>query len=200
VGSNTTGTYTYSSTPYSSNAGCPSRTDTILALSSAAPTVSLPNDTSLCLNQSLPLSAGGGAFTYLWSTGSTFSGITASNPGTTPTNVSYSVTVTNQAGCSARDSITIDFINCSGIGEFNSVLQFSIYPNPALDWIEVVLDEQLTGIIELQLVDATGRIALRQELKSDRNRVELGSIHPGFYQAVVLLNGKPSGRRGIVVR
>lgn len=200
VGSNTTGTYTYSSTPYSSNAGCPSRTDTVLALLSAAPSLSLPDDTTLCLNQSLPLSAGGGGFTYLWSTGSTFSGITASNPGTTPASVTYSVTVTNQSGCSARDSVTIDFVSCSGIGDLSSEMAFRIFPNPAHGSVEISVDEQWTGTIELHVVDATGRTVLRCELHHGINSLPLNSLDAGHYQVLLLVQGKPTGRKSLVVR
>lgn len=200
VGSNATGTYTYFSTPYSSNAGCPTRTDTVLALSSTAPTVNLPNDTTLCLNQSLPLNAGGGANAYLWSTGSTFSGITASNPGTTPATVTYSVTVTNQSGCSARDSVTIDFISCSGFGESSSEMTFRMFPNPAHERVEVSVDEQWTGTIELHVVDATGKTVLRKDLHQGINSIQLNFLDAGHYQALLLVNGKPKGRQSLVVR
>jgi len=182
VGSNATGNYTYLSTPYSSNAGCPSRTDTVFALPSTAPAINLPNDTALCLGQSLPLSAGGGAFTYLWNTGSTFSGITASNPGTTPATVTYSVTVTNQAGCSSRDSITIDFINCSGIGESPTSAVFSVYPNPADDRINIRLGPGMDNRqITFSLIDPVGRVIIQKELQSADHSVDVSEIPEGLY-------------------
>jgi hypothetical protein len=182
VGSNATGNYTYLSTPYSSNVGCPSRTDTVFALPSTAPAINLPNDTALCLGQSLPLSAGGGANTYLWNTGSTLSSITASNTGTTPATITYSVTVTNQAGCSSRDSISIDFINCSALGESPTPAAFSVYPNPANDRINVRLSSGIFNRpITLTLLDPLGRLVIQNNLQSADQSMDVTEVPDGFY-------------------
>lgn len=70
----------------------------------AAPTVNLGNDRVICSEDELPvnLSAGtGNNLTYLWSTGATSQSISASQPGT------YTVTVTNQFGCTSSDEVEI---------------------------------------------------------------------------------------------
>ena len=68
------------------------------------PTVTVTGDTSFCEGASTQLTATGGS-TYQWSTGSTQSAITVSQPGT------YMVTATNAEGCSATASTTVHVWN-----------------------------------------------------------------------------------------
>lgn len=79
--------------------GCQSA-DTIDVTVNANPTVNLGNDTLYCANLGLTLDAGPG-LSYDWNTGPTTQTLTITQGGT------YSVTVTNPAGCSAVDSILV---------------------------------------------------------------------------------------------
>ena len=74
--------------------------DYITVLSS--PEINLGNDTLLCQDDSLILSAGGGFTSYIWNTGSTDSTIIIDSSGT------YWVEVMNEFGCSAIDSILVE--------------------------------------------------------------------------------------------
>lgn len=70
--------------------------------------VSLGNDTTVCIGQSLVLNPG--LFnSYLWSNSATTSSISVSNSG------AYSITVTDPNGCKAQDSILITFVPCVGV-------------------------------------------------------------------------------------
>ncbi len=66
-----------------------------------APVVNLGNDTAFCAGNYLNLDAGNAGSTYLWSTGATIQSIDVTTSGT------YSVAVTNAAGCTGRDTITV---------------------------------------------------------------------------------------------
>jgi gliding motility-associated-like protein len=74
----------------------------------AAPSVDLGDDFSLCPNESFVLNAGEHE-TYLWSNGQVTASINilSINP-EIAVQESYSVTVTNEAGCSAEDEILVD--------------------------------------------------------------------------------------------
>ncbi len=80
--------------------GCDSLLERIIKVESF-PQINLGIDTGICQGQTVvltaPLSLG-----YVWSTGATTRSITVSNSGT------YSVTITNAAGCTASDDIVIN--------------------------------------------------------------------------------------------
>ncbi|RQO32251.1 hypothetical protein DBR32_01175 [Taibaiella sp. KBW10] len=81
-------------------AGCAKR-DTVQIAVSALPVVALGNDTTICADGSITLSAGNPGASYLWSTGATTQNITAT------TAASYWVRVTNNSGCVKRDTIQV---------------------------------------------------------------------------------------------
>lgn len=93
------GTYTVTVTDGN---GCQT-TDQIVVTQATAPSVNLETDTTICQGTPIvisPLSVSAGV-SYSWSTGGSNSVIVVSNPGT------YTVTVTNAAGCTAVDSIQV---------------------------------------------------------------------------------------------
>jgi len=69
------------------------------------PVFSLGNDTSIATGQTVVLTPGTGYVSYLWNNGSTGQSLPVSDSGT------YSVTVTNQSGCSNSDNIMVTVVN-----------------------------------------------------------------------------------------
>lgn len=63
----------------------------------------LGNDTVLCLGSSMSINIDGNYHSYLWSTGSQSHSLHITQPGT------YSLTVTDEAGCKASATITVDY-------------------------------------------------------------------------------------------
>ncbi len=69
---------------------------------------SISNDTSICIGNSVQISAGGGG-TYLWSPASTLDNPTSASPIATPlTNTTYSVVITSTDGCVNTDSMMVN--------------------------------------------------------------------------------------------
>lgn len=92
---------TYSVTATDGN-GC-TFADTVTISQATSILVNLGNDTLVC-GGSIALTPGN--FTsYQWSTGQSSATITVSHPGT------YTITVTNAAGCIGTDTITVDFLS-----------------------------------------------------------------------------------------
>jgi hypothetical protein len=79
--------------------------DSVVVPRYPSPQPALGNDTTICLGKFLTLSASGGIH-FQWSTGDTTASITVSPVIKTL----YSVTVTNQNGCSGRDSIYVSVV------------------------------------------------------------------------------------------
>jgi hypothetical protein len=181
LGLNTPGTYFYSSTPYGTASGCPSRLDTVVAISSAIPVVNLPNDTSICTTQFISLNAGGAGLTsYLWSTNATTSNIIASS--STNANLSYSVIVTNQAGCTASDTINISFIICSGIDDEGQEIEMSIFPNPCSDFIQLQWSDPIKNELNFLLMDVQGKVVMNEKISSQQVQFSVKEFTNGMYQ------------------
>ncbi|MEN9700586.1 MAG: hypothetical protein RLZZ301_1784 [Bacteroidota bacterium] len=82
-----------------------------LTLTVAAPTISLPNDTTICIGASVPISAVSGG-TVSWSPGTFLSTTSGLNTISTPQNsITYTATATSSNGCTAQDSVTIQVFN-----------------------------------------------------------------------------------------
>ena len=180
-GINTQGMYLYASTPYGTAVGCPSRIDTVVAITSANPVVNLPNDTTLCTTQFISLNAGGAGLTnYLWSTNATTSNIIASS--STNSNLSYSVIVTNQAGCTGSDTINISFIVCSGIDDEGQEIEMSIFPNPSSDFIQLQLSDPIKNDLNFLLMDLQGKVVLNEKILSQQEQYSVKEFPNGMYQ------------------
>jgi glycerophosphoryl diester phosphodiesterase len=114
------------------------------------PDVFLGNDTLVCEGSNLSLDAGVQS-TYLWSDNSTQQ--TYSPDLSILGMFDFSVSVTNQFGCSSIDEITIEVGSCASITDIE-VNELVFYPNPFNDVVysNVNLEEY-----EVEVYDALGR-------------------------------------------
>ncbi len=99
VAPTTTTTYTVTAT---NAAGCTASTSTTVSVG-AIPTATIAGDTEICAGENTVLTAAGGD-TYTWSNGSTDADIIVNPTSAT----SYTVTVTNIAGCTATASVQVN--------------------------------------------------------------------------------------------
>lgn len=79
---------------------CSSSSDEVTIANGVSPTASISGTNTICSGESTTFTASGG-ITYAWSTGATTASINVSSAGT------YTVTVTNAAGCTATASRTL---------------------------------------------------------------------------------------------
>ncbi|MFC1734214.1 YCF48-related protein [candidate division KSB1 bacterium] len=57
-------------------------------------------------------------------------------------------------------------------------VKISIYPNPANDYIDVEIAE---GLVELGIFNLEGQELYRENLKQDKNRIDISELSPGMY-------------------
>ncbi len=115
--------------------------------------ISLGPDTVICDTAAIVLHAGTGFSVYLWQDNSTGSTLTVTDPGT------YSVQVTDAAGCISKDSVTVGEKDCSTVIHPTDPPHFLIYPNPSegAPVIDILQDDPV-GDITVTIYDMLGQM------------------------------------------
>ncbi len=146
------------------------------------PFVMLGADTSITQGQSLTLDAGFAGSTYEWNTSETTQTINVTTSGT------YTVTVTDENGCSGTDEIVVDVkVGIQGLSEST----VRIYPNPAREqaWIEL----DASGSLDIQVFSLEGRkLAELQHTASGDNTlipIDFSNYSEGVYFIQLRLDG-----------
>jgi hypothetical protein len=166
----TAGTY---STTVTNSFGC---TDDASANVStvANPTVDLGPDKVIVQGQQIVLNASGPGLTYFWSTGATTGTLTVQLMGT------YSVTVTNAAGCTATDDIKVEVT--SDASEPESAFKIEVFPNPAVESLQFRSNGfDVTGLI---LENIQGKVLLNKSdfiSKDTWQKLDIRQLPVGTY-------------------
>src|SRR5690606_12257234 len=97
--------------------------------------------------------------TYDWSTGDNTSTITLGGIGATTGVVEYTVTVTDENGCSNSDTVVVTYENCipAGLASIGNETGLELYPNPTSDGLAISLSGMNADNVEVFVVDITGR-------------------------------------------
>lgn len=84
-----------------------------------------------------------------------------------------SIWVATSTGLTRISNITI------GVHE-REAAAFRLFPNPATDFVEVVLDAPVSGAV-LEVRDASGRLVLQERASGPRLRLDAGGLQAGLY-------------------
>jgi len=143
--------------------------------------ISIGPDTSFCGHLSITLDAGEGFAGYSWSDGSIgqTNAIDSTLYGVGMANIW--VDVTDIGGTVKRDSISINFLDCTSIFEFSSGMTISVFPNPNHGQFTIQAkgaDEQ----IDLRLTDLSGKVILEKEMASPgKEEFDISNYPKGNY-------------------
>jgi hypothetical protein len=169
ISPNASGTYTVTGTDAN---GCVNSDDVAVVVNNL-PTVDLGTDITVC-DYEAPITLNAGSHTtYDWNGGATTATLNVSNSGT------YSVTVSNAAGCTANDEIVVDLQDCAGIEE-NQILA-NIYPNPTYGMVNIDLSMNLSNA-NITLIDLQGKLLYSNNQFNGQNlTIDLNSYSNGMY-------------------
>lgn len=145
----------------------------------ALPVFTLGNDTFLCGEEVITLFTGLSG-THIWSTGAIGSVISVTTTGT------YQVTVTNNAGCSASDTIMVS--DCLGSDELSTSIKWSVVPNPVKGKL-IMLG---TIVDRVEVYDVLGKRIHAGAV--EQNSFDVSDLKPGVYFI------KPDGKPEAIVR
>jgi hypothetical protein len=144
-------------------------------------------DTTICVYDTITLDAGNPGSTYVWSNGSSEKTVDVATTGIGFDMQTYSVTITNQSGCTATSSVNIvfDFSACSGIEGLDGGAGFRIYPNPGNGTVRLVMEPGIKEVL-VSVTNIFGQNVMEPCLFSDldgNGEVELflGDQPEGIY-------------------
>jgi hypothetical protein len=169
ISPNASGTYTVTGTDAN---GCVNTDDVSIDVNNL-PTVNLGADITKC-DYEAPITLNAGSQTsYLWNNNATTATIDVTTSGT------YSVTVSNAAGCSNTDEILVNLQDCAGIVE--TQIFANIYPNPTSGLVNIDLSKTLNNA-KIQIVDLQGKILYaNSEFNGQNLMIDLNSFSNGMY-------------------
>jgi PKD repeat protein len=125
---------------------------------------------------SIEISGGISPYTIYWSTGDEDEMIENVPPGT------YSVVVTDVAGCMSSVPVVVDFANSIDGKE----TEFRIYPNPASEIIVVETDARIMA--NIQLINMLGQVIFEIIPESEKTILDISEYKNGLY--IIRLNDK----------
>jgi hypothetical protein len=164
-----TGTYSVKIT----NDICSTQSDPVNVVVNPRPVLKLnKKDTTIIIGSQLTLKATGGK-TYLWSNKSDKDSIVVKDKGT------YTVTSTNEFGCSSSSSVVIN-VREKGVGLSTlNGLTLAVSPNPATEVLHISLEEYKNKSISI--VDLKGNLVFTQALNSLDTDIKVDSFAKGIY-------------------
>ncbi|HOY33037.1 MAG TPA: choice-of-anchor Q domain-containing protein [Bacteroidales bacterium] len=156
------------------------------------PTVYLGPDTSIYLyNESVDIDAGSGFASYDWSTGENTQTITIVGTVAGIGPHMYTVTVTDNWGCTATDNITVTVLDNTGISITESETNIHIYPNPADDHLVIDIKNNIHPvIISISNIDGQVLYSGNIEEKIRQKIIDISDFSNGVYFLSVTINGK----------
>ncbi len=136
------------------------------------PTLSLTGKNNICLNESTTFTVSG-ASTYSWNNGALTSTL-AVNPSTTTV---YTVTGTDNNGCSVSKTLTLSVKACTGISNQEGTKWLELYPNPG----KGIYHLELTKAANIRVTDISGRVLFEQDFSEGNHKIRLEEQTNGIY-------------------
>ncbi|MEM9024826.1 MAG: T9SS type A sorting domain-containing protein, partial [Bacteroidota bacterium] len=163
--------------------GCSAR-DSVQVGVNLTPTVDLGNDTVAgCRDTTIILAGPGNGLAHLWSTGDTLESITVSTSGI------IALTVTDQNGCQASDTVQTIFQGpCVGLAATPVAGALRVFPVPTSGWLTVEMPGIRSGTVRIWLVNTAGQVVYREQHPASSHQpytINLEAFPAGVYQLQV---------------
>ena len=147
-------------------------------LVSPYPISNLPNDTTVCAQQTVVLDPGAGYDSYLWYDGSTNQTIGIDSNGIGIGGKYISVSITDN-GCGIKDSTLVLFKVCSSIDNVELSNSLTIYPNPASDFVNIDNHSNI-DIQSIEILGVDGQL-IRRFNDGQVSRINVSELPAGVY-------------------
>lgn len=155
-------------------------TNSVSVTVNASPPVTASSDkSSVCRGESVVLSASG-ANTYVWANPITGPATGATLPLKLNIDVPYiyTVTGTDNNGCSKTATVSIIVNSCTGLYEFHKGASSAVYPNPGSGIFTV---QSVKGAGSVEIIDYTGRAIASYITNGEKSEINLTDYANGIY-------------------
>ncbi len=142
--------------------------------------VDLGNDTTLCLNQDLILTAGT-YDSYVWNTGQLSESIQV-GPFVASDVQTYILTAT-LGDCEGSDTLVVTIDNCLSVAQIENNL--SVFPNPSNGVFNISFDSNVSSPSEIMVLDVSGRQIYGSFIDSNNLSVDISKYENGVYFVVI---------------
>jgi hypothetical protein len=204
TGQTSVGIYTYYVTDYAAGCGN-SPSDTVLLTINPNPLVAANTySTTITQGNSTVLTAYN-ATTYLWAPGGQTTASIVAAPTVTTT---YTVTGTNEYGCTNSVNILV-VVNPLSIFEYGNALQdVTIYPNPAIDGFTLEFNSTLETPIDIYMVNMLGeKVRIMQSegvqgggLMKHKYKFDTSTLTEGIYNVEIVTDQGTLNRKVVLFR
>lgn len=158
--------------------------DTVQVTVLPTPIVNLGSDTTICVGNYIILDAGSGYQNYIWSNNEQTQTIQVISQ--IPITNTYSVTVTDQFGCTGSDQINITFQICSDMSDISFISDLHVYPNPTEGMLYVKYDKRLENI-EMTIFSIDGKLVTKYTIYNNI-LIDLSHLQSGTYLIIFSSN------------
>ncbi len=175
--------YTITGTPIISSLSLTPVSFTIAVLPTTFFSVSASSNSVLCVGEPLFLNGYGGT-NYSWSGPNSFTS-SIKSPTINPTSLLnsglYTVIISNGTGCIATTTVTATVSACVGINELNINNTFKLFPNPANEYLNILLNNPDEKELVVNIINAFGQIVMQQQLNTDNLKISTSKLVKGLY-------------------
>jgi PKD repeat protein len=175
-------------------ASCISERSEVVALVHPLPAITISDDVTILSGESAEISATGGV-TYAWSPIDFLSDPNTANPVASPEETTtYTVTVTDNNGCSDTASVVVVVDTQAGTSDDSDYWEVNLYPNPG-DGRFLLLGTDNLQQAQLMIYASDGRLVWVEPIHSGSHEIDLRALPAGVYQySLVAENIQDSGR------
>lgn len=159
--------------------GCAGVSAPVSVVIHTLPAVFLGNDTTVAPGASVPLNAGPGFNTYLWSTGATAQMISVDTNGYGTGVRTIWVEIRDNNYCKGSDTIKINFTSNPGIDNAHQLMAVKVVPNPTSGRFDLHLQNLMSDEFFLEIFSTDGRLLFRQMIVNHAYNTIIG-IDPGY--------------------
>jgi hypothetical protein len=150
------------------------------------------DDITICIGDTIEIGGspsainGSGNYSYFWSPNIRLSSTSIANPKAYPVNTTtYTLVVTDGNSCTDLRAITVTVDQCVSTNFKEIDAKINIYPNPANDLINIVLDDFNLDNLDLEIIDIAGRIVLKEAFRINNKKhiktIDASTFPAGLY-------------------